>query len=125
MNDFPATLTIEVDPPISLDFGVNRGPFNALELAEPLAGEMRRANGQMRGGVNNETVYLRGIHLIAAVTARLGSPWPVPAIERLPDGKFTEAVNFLMGFSERASLRAIREAANRDRTDGENSGASP
>ena len=105
------TLTLTFDPPITLEQGPNRGPFSTLELAEPLAGEMRVANGQVRNGVNHENKYLRDAHLIAAVTRRLGSPWPIPAIERIPDGQFTEAGNFLLGFQERAHLRSMQEAA--------------
>jgi hypothetical protein len=124
MTEFPTNLTIQIDPPITLESGPNKGPFTTLELAEPLTGEMRTANGQMRGGVNHETTYLRGIFLISFVTRRLGSPWPVAAIEKLPDGKFTEATNFLLGFSERASMAAMKEAMQRDR-DRELSGAPP
>jgi hypothetical protein len=107
----PSTLILTFDPPITLETGPNRGPFSTLELAEPLAGEMRVANGQVRNGVNHENQYLRNAHLIAAVTKRLGSPWPIVAIERIPDGQFTEASNFLLGFQERAHLRSMQEAA--------------
>lgn len=106
-----ATKTLTFDPPITLDAGSNRGPFSTLELAEPTAGEMRVANGQIRNGVNHENSYLRNAHLIAMVGKRMGTPWPIPAIDKMPDGKFTEAANFLLGFQERAHMRSLQEAA--------------
>ena len=47
--------------------------------------------------------------LIAAVTRRLGAPWPREAIAKIPDGQFTEAENFLMGFQQRANRKAMQE----------------
>lgn len=70
---------------------------------------MRVANGQMRGGVNPENIYLRTEVLIAAVTKRLGASWPREAIAKIADGPFTEAENFLMGFRQRANRKAMQE----------------
>ncbi len=111
MSDFEAVKSFPLPAPPNTKNGVVPWPHDTLDLTEPLAGEMRRANGQMRSGVNNETVYLRNLHLIVAVTARVGQPWPLAAVERLPDGLFTEAANYLMGFQERANFRAMEEAA--------------
>lgn len=125
MTDYPTTRSITINPPITIAVGNNRGPFHTLELAEPTAREMRVANGHLRAGVNNQSVYLRGAELISLVTKRLGSHWPVPAVEELPDGVFTEALNFLLGFQERANLRAMKEAMEKDRNpeDGEDQAA--
>lgn len=108
--EFPETKTIAIDPPIVLTIGPHKGvPFSELQLAHPEAGEMRVANGQMRGGANPENIYLRTEVLIAAVTKRLGAPWPREAIAKIPDGQFTEAENFLMGFQQRANRKAMQE----------------
>lgn len=116
MTDYPTSLTLSFNPPVTTAIGPHKGvPFETLTLVVPLTGEMRVANGQLRSGVNHETTYLRGIHLIAAVSRRAGNPWPVAAIEQIPDDKFTEAVNFLMGFSERANLKSMKDAMELDR----------
>ena len=105
------TLTLTFDPPITLDSGPNRGPFDTLQLAHPQACEMQKANGAIRNGINAENGYLRDALLIAAVTKRLGCEWPLLAIDRIPDGKRTEAANFLQGFAERSHLKSLTMAA--------------
>ena len=107
-----APLTLKIDPPIVLENGPHKGmPYDTLELEEPWAGEMRQANGQIRAGANHENTYLRNMHLISIVTKRLGKSWPIAAIERLPDGLFTEASNYLMGPQERAHMRSMQRTA--------------
>lgn len=105
-------LILKINPPIVLENGPHKGlPYDTLELEEPLAGEMRLANGQIRSGANHENTYLRNMHLISAVTKRLGKSWPIAAIERLPDGVFTEASNYLLGPQERAHMRSMQRTA--------------
>jgi hypothetical protein len=102
------TLTLTVEPPVT-DVPPDKGTvYNTLELSEPRAGEMRVANAQVRNGINHQSLYLRNAHLISAVTKRTGQPWPVTAVEALPDGIFTEASDFLLGFQERAHMRALQ-----------------
>lgn len=102
------TLTLTIDPPVT---GVppNRDAVHdTLELSEPRAGEMRVANAHLRGGANHMNLYMRNAHLIAAVTKRSGREWSVAAVEALPDGIFTEAADFLLGFQERAHMKALQ-----------------
>lgn len=115
-DDFPEERTFVLDEPIVLTLGAHKGvPFAELKLAHPEAGEMRRANGQIRTGPNAENMYVRTRVLIEAVTKRLGAPWPAEAVDRLPDGVFTEAENFLMGFQQRANNKTMREDMERER----------
>lgn len=121
----PETRTLIFDPPIALDSGPNRGPFTTLDLAEPLAVEMQTANGLVRNGINLENKYLRDAALISAVSKRVGEAWPVQAIDRIPDGKLTEAANFLLSFQEDAHLKALSANAGEMSGDAEVDGYSP
>lgn len=85
------TLTLTIDPPIELQ----RGRYDTLELREPTAKQMLNAEAHLRRGVNMESVRLREIELVAAV-----SGWPKPAVELLPISKLVEAADFLLGFSQ-------------------------
>ena len=78
------------------------------------AHQTRCGNGA-RNGANAESIYLRTCVLIELVTRRVGSPWPRDVIDKIPDGVFTEAENFLMGFQQRANNKTVREDMERER----------
>jgi hypothetical protein len=117
------TLVLTVDPPVTGIIPHKDEVYETLVLVEPRAGEMRVANGHVRTGVNLQTVYVRNAHLISLVSKRGGQFWPVTAVEMLTDSQFTEAADFLLGFSERAHLRALQvemENAAREQAGSEN-----
>jgi hypothetical protein len=88
----PDTLVIDIDPAIPH----KGGTYSQLPLREPRVGEVRKAEGQMRNGINSESIRNYNIHLVSFV-----SNWPVIAVEMLPISKLNEAVQYLEGFIER------------------------
>jgi len=85
------TKTIIIRPPISF----KGGTFDMLVLREPMSGEVRKAEGQMRNNLSNEGLRLMNTHLISMV-----SGWPVPVIEQIRISDFNEAAAYLQNFIE-------------------------
>ncbi len=86
----PETLVFNLKKPIEFQ----KGKYDQLILREPTARQMLDAEGHMRRGINPETVRLRDIHLIAAV-----SGWPVPVAEQLPVSVLVRGAKYLMDFT--------------------------
>jgi hypothetical protein len=87
----PPTLSIQLAPPIVF----KGGNYTSIELREPKAGEVRKAEGQMRNGIHSESLRLYNMHLISMV-----SGLSIPVLELVPIGQFNEAAEYLAGFIE-------------------------
>jgi hypothetical protein len=90
--DLPETLTIEINPPVEF----KGQTFSELNLREPKAAEMRRAEQNMGGDgrVTLATLTNRKIWLVSLVAGV-----PVPVAEALPISVLLRAANYLEGFT--------------------------
>ncbi len=91
MPEPAGSMVIELDPPIE----VGGGKWDRLILREPTAGEVMRAEAEMKGAVTADGVRRYQIALLSAVA---GVDRRV--IERLPISRLNEGWQFLAGFIE-------------------------
>lgn len=85
----PNRLTLDLEPPVV--FGPNT--YTELDLSEPKTGDVERAERELRGGLNSETLRKYQIVLVSKASG-LGAD----VIQSLPIRKLDEASRYLQGF---------------------------
>jgi len=89
IDEQPAELVIEIDPPIVM----KGGTYDSITLREPKVIEVRQAENHLRTNVNMETMRRFQVALVAKVAGV-----DEPVIEGLPISKLNQAVTYLQNF---------------------------
>jgi hypothetical protein len=84
-DDTPATLDIEISPPIEFQ----KKMFTVLHLREPQSGETQQALAEIANGSNSYTQHRMATRLVALV-----AKVPVEVVLKLPESKVKRAMDF-------------------------------
>lgn len=92
----PDEKTIPLRKPVKLGSGESEVVYDKLALREPTAGELDKATTM---GGSNIGIGIMLIHLVSGL--------PKPAIEKLSQRDFTEANEYLAGFTDDGPTESV------------------